>query len=51
MGRHDTLAWQVAEKVYQLRSRFIEILNVPRGYASGFGSPAALPDRLFEQPA
>ena len=34
------------------RARFIEILNVPhRGYASGFDSPAALLDGLFEHPA
>jgi hypothetical protein len=39
-----------AEKVRQLRSRLIEILNVPRGYASGFDSPAALLDELFEHP-
>ncbi len=43
--------WQDAEKARQLRSRFIEILNVPRGYASGFDSPAALLDGLFEHPA
>jgi len=51
MGSRGTLAWQVAEKVRQLRSRLIEILNVPQGYASGFDSPAALLDGLFEQPA
>jgi hypothetical protein len=42
---------QDAEKVPQLRSRLIEILNVPQGYASGFESPAALLDELFEHPA
>jgi biotin operon repressor len=40
------------KKVRQLRSQLIEILNVPhRGYASGFDSPAALLDGLFEHPA
>ena len=39
-----------AEKGPQLRSRFAKILNVPRRYASGFDSPAALLDGLFEQP-
>jgi hypothetical protein len=49
-----------------LRSRLVEILNVPqwktsclgslgwvgeKSYASGFNSPAALLDGLFEQPA
>ena len=38
-------------KPVQLRSQLIEILNVPRGYASGFDSPAALLDGLFEYPA
>jgi hypothetical protein len=42
---------QDAEKVRQHRSRLIEILNVARGYASGFESPAALRDSLFEHPA
>ena len=43
--------YQDAEKIRQRRSRFIEILNVPhRGYASGFESPAALLDGLFEHP-
>ncbi len=42
---------QAAETVRQLRSQLIEILNVPQGYASGFDSPAALLDELFEQPA
>ena len=43
--------YQDAEKIRQRRSRFIEILNVPhRGYASGFDSPAALLDGLFEHP-
>jgi hypothetical protein len=36
------LLYQDAEKVLQLRSRLLEILNVPQGYASGFESPAAL---------
>ena len=49
--RRGTLAWQVAENICQLRSQLIEILNVPQGYASGFDSPAALLNRLFEQPA
>ena len=36
---------QAVEKVRQLRSRLIEILNVPsEWYASGFESPAALLD-------
>src|SRR6185295_15671858 len=40
------------KKNRQHRSRLIEILNVPhRGYASGFNSPAALLDGLFEHPA
>jgi len=39
------------KKSAQLRSRLIEILNVPRGYASGFDSPAALLDGIFEHPA
>jgi hypothetical protein len=44
--------WQAVEKVRQLRSRLIEILNVPsRGYASGFDLPAALLNSHFEQPA
>jgi hypothetical protein len=30
-----------AENACQLCSRFEKILNVPRGYASGFFSPAA----------
>jgi len=37
-------------KARQLRSQLIEILNVPQGYASGFDSPAALLDGLFEHP-
>jgi hypothetical protein len=44
------VSYQDAEKVRQRRSRLIEILNVPRGYASGFDSPAALLDGLFERP-
>jgi len=42
---------QAAEKVRQRRSLLIKILNVPRGYASGFDSLAALLDGLFEHPA
>ena len=42
---------QAAEKVLQLRSRVAKILDVALGYASGFGSPAASLDGLFEQPA
>ena len=42
---------QDAEKVRQRRSRLLEILNVPQRYASGFDSPAALLDSLFEHPA
>jgi hypothetical protein len=33
------------------RSRFIEIVNVLERVASGFDSPAALLDGLFEHPA
>ncbi len=36
--------------VLQLRARLDEILNVPRGYASGFLSPAALLRDQFEHP-
>ena len=43
------LVWD-AENVLRLRSRLDEILNVPRGYASGFLSPAALPRDHFEHP-
>jgi hypothetical protein len=42
---------QAAEKVLQLRSRVAKILDVALGYASGFGSPPASLDGLFEQPA
>ncbi|MEP6890261.1 MAG: hypothetical protein ABI955_06140, partial [Nitrospirota bacterium] len=42
LGHTALLLQQDAEKVPQLRSRLIELLNVPRGYASGFESPAAL---------
>ena len=35
----------------QLGTLADRILDVPRGYASGFDSPAALLDRLFEHPA
>jgi hypothetical protein len=42
---------QAAEKARHLRSQLDKILNVARGYASGFLSPAALLDGLFEQSA
>lgn len=42
-------AVQIVENGPQLRSRLNKILNVPRGYASGFVSPAALLDARFEQ--
>ena len=41
---------RMLKKVRQLRSQLIEILNVPRGYASGFDSPVALLDGHFEHP-
>jgi hypothetical protein len=42
LGHAALLLYQDAEKVPQLRSRIVQTLNVPRGYASGFNSPAAL---------
>jgi hypothetical protein len=42
LGHTSLLLGQDAEKAPQLRSRLIEILNVPEGYASCFDSPAAL---------
>ena len=38
---------EVAEKGPQLRSRLESILNVARGYAFGFSSPAASLDDIF----
>jgi len=40
-----------AENGLQHRSRFEEILNYLRGYASGFFSPAALLGGHFEHPS
>ena len=40
-----------AEKTRQHRSRIVQILNVPRGYASGPSLAAALLNGLFEHPA
>ncbi len=37
------------KKICQLRSWLIEILNVHRGYASGFDSPGASLGSLFER--
>ncbi|CBK40885.1 protein of unknown function [Nitrospira defluvii] len=42
---------QDAENGRQLRSRLTKILNVPRGYASGFVSSVASLDVHFEHPA
>ena len=42
--------WQDAEKLRQLRSRIVQILNVPQGYAFRSSLAAALLDGLFEQP-
>jgi hypothetical protein len=33
-----TPSWQDAEKARQLRSRIVQTLNVPQGYASGLHS-------------
>ena len=42
--------FRMLKMVLQLRARLDEILNVPRGYASGFLSPAALLRDHFEHP-
>ncbi len=41
---------KAVDKARQRRSQLARILNVPRGYASGSCSPAALLDGLSEQP-
>jgi hypothetical protein len=42
---------QDTEKARQRRSRIVQALNVPQGYAFGPSLAAALLDRLFEYPA
>jgi len=42
---------QDAEKVLQLRSRFVQILNVPQRVRLGPSLAAALLEGLFEHPA
>ena len=49
LSKHDE-AWQDAEKARQLRSRLIEILNVPLRVRLRFRFACGLADTLFEHP-
>jgi hypothetical protein len=49
LSKHDEV-WQDAEKARQLRSRLIEILNVPLRVRLRFRFACGLADSLFEHP-
>jgi hypothetical protein len=51
ISHESLLLKQDAEKILQLRSRFVQILNVPQRVRLGPSLAAALLEGLFEHPA